>query len=82
MISNLNVKAVVKERNVIDMKKTIKQITDFAFEIITLYSVFFAVLMALVVGFAIPQIGLPLLILALAFKVIPMVSKKKDGGEK
>lgn len=64
------------------MKKKINTVINFVIDVFMTYSLFVLMWIAVDFLFEIPIICAPILVLALAFKVIPMVSKKKDGEEK
>lgn len=63
------------------MKKKIKPIFDFISDIILTYSVFVMLFIALSFLVEMPIICVPLLILSLAVKVIPVIRKKKERDE-
>lgn len=63
------------------MKNKIKKILNFVTDIVLIYSVLMMIFVAFCFLVAIPIVSLPLLILAVAFKTIPTISKKKEDTQ-
>jgi len=63
------------------MKNKIKKILNFVTDIVLIYSVLMMIFVVFFFLVAIPTVSLPFLILSVAIKIIPMISKKKEDTQ-
>lgn len=63
------------------MKNKVKKVLEFVADIALIYSALVMIFVAFFFLVAIPTVSLPFLILSVAIKIIPMISKKKEDTQ-